>query len=62
MQQDKMPEKRIRSNSNEGVSPEDVRAVIRELKRKSEEEFQERLKKMTPEEREKALEWANYMD
>lgn len=43
------------------LSPEDVQAVIREIKRKAEEEFQEKLKHMTPEEREEALEWAKYM-
>lgn len=44
---------------DQDISPEDVRAVIREIKRKAEEEFQEKLKHMTPEEREKAIEEAN---
>ena len=48
-------------NPDRDVSPEDVQAVIREIKRKTEEEFQEKLKHMTPEEREEALEWAQYM-
>lgn len=43
------------------ISPEDIQAVIRGIKRKSEEEFQEELKHMTPEKREEALEWAKYM-
>lgn len=46
-------------NPDRDVSPEDVQAVIREIKRKAEEEFQEKLKHMTPEEREKAIEEAN---
>ena len=46
-------------NSDRDISPGDVWAVIREIKRKAEEEFQEKLKHMTPEEREKAIEEAN---
>lgn len=43
----------------ENSKPEEIKQVIREIKRKEEEEFQEKLKKMTPEEQEKAMEEAN---
>ena len=45
----------------ESPRPEEVKQVIREIKRKAEEEFQEKLKKMTPEEREAAMEEAKYL-
>lgn len=43
----------------EELSPQDLRAIICSIKRKAEAEFQESLKHMTPEEREKAIEFAN---
>ena len=48
-----------RRDENENLSPGEIRATICSIKRKVEEEFQEELKHMTPEEREKAIEFAN---
>lgn len=50
---------RNRSKENENPSHDELRAVICSIKRKAEAEFQESLKHMTPEEREKAIEFAN---
>lgn len=43
----------------EQLPQSEVRAIIAEIKREMEEEFQEKLKHMTPEEREKAIAMAN---
>ena len=61
MEEEKNTKRFIRTRHNEEISREDINSVIRELKRKAEEEFQERLKGMTPEEREAAIEWENDM-
>ena len=61
MKEEKNTKRFIRTRHNEEISREDINSVIRELKRKAEEEFQERLKEMTPEEREAAIEWENDM-
>lgn len=50
---------RNRCKENESLSHDELRAVICSIKRKAEAEFQESLKHMTPEEREKAIEFAN---
>ena len=48
------------SNDNkEKTSSTEIRQIIREIKRKAEEEFQERISRMSPEEQEKAIEEAN---
>ena len=44
---------------NETLSHDELRTIICSIKRKVEEEFQESLKHMTPEEREKAIDFAN---
>ena len=62
MEEEKNTKRLIRTRHNEEISQEEINSVIRELKRKAEEEFQERLKGMTPEEREAAIEWKNDMD
>ena len=46
---------------NENLSHDELRAIICSIKRKVEEEFQESLKHMTPEEREKAIDFANHL-
>lgn len=46
---------------NENLSHDELRAIICSIKRKVEEEFQESLKHMTPEEREKAIDYANHL-
>lgn len=61
MKEEKNTKRLIRTQHKEEFSREEIDSVIRELKRKAEEEFQERLKGMTPEEREAAIEWENYM-
>lgn len=61
MEKEKNTKRFTRIQNKEEFSREEVDSVIRELKRKAEEEFQERLKGMTPEEREAAIEWENDM-
>lgn len=50
-----------RRKENENLSHDELRAIICSIKRKAEEEFQESLKHMTPEEREKAIDFANHL-
>ena len=53
--------KRDRREPQEELSREEIRSIISSIKRMAEEEFEEELKKMTPEERKAAIEFADAM-
>lgn len=59
MKPDKNAEKKRRTPKKETPTQEEIRTIIQSIKRKNEQEFQERLEKMTPEERKSAIEFAN---
>lgn len=59
MESYKNTEKNKKTQQKETVTQDELRTIITSIKRKNEQEFQEQLKKMTPEERKAAIEFAN---